>query len=133
MEDNGHNYELMNGDNPTPCSRILSCLNTYTIGSCLYFKNDSEAPDDEEEKPIELETLPRSHRTKQHKRVLGESDNERKRKDFLKADCKMKKRVQFHFDDHIKKWINRPDQRRFPWKIILHLVLLVLVTTQVIC
>ena len=127
------NYELMSGDNPTLCSRILSCLYTYTIGSCLYFKNDAPDHGQKVKEQIELKVLPRSDQTKGQS-VL-ESDkikSEWKRKTFLKEDCKMKKRIQCHFDDHVKKWINRPDQRRFPWKLILHLVLVALVTTQVI-
>ena len=115
-------YELIFEGSPTLCSRICSRLYKYTVGSCLYCSDDETDSD----LLIELNTLP-------GKNAQKESDIERQKKSFLKADCKMKKRIQYHFDDHVKKWINRPDRRRFPWKPILHLVFVALVTTQVSC
>ena len=132
------NYELMGGDNLTLCSRICSCLYAYTVGSCLYFNNDEKDSDQKAKVQIELKALvSESTQQTKGKSAQEESDeiinSEWKKKIFLKADCKMKKRIQYHFDDHVKKWINRPDRQRFPWKPILHLVFVALVTTQVSC
>ena len=46
------------------------------------------------------------------------------------ADRKMKERLHYQFQDHIQKWTNRK-HRRFPWKLVLHLLLVVSVTVQV--
>lgn len=44
-----------------------------------------------------------------------------------RQEALMKEKVNFHFGDHIKKW----KERNFPWKVSLHLLLIVLVTVQV--
>ena len=46
------------------------------------------------------------------------------------ANRKMKERLQHQFQDHIQKWTNT-NHRRFPWKLVLHLLLVVSVTIQV--
>ena len=47
-----------------------------------------------------------------------------------KADSQMKCRLRHQFQDHIQKWTDRKHQR-FPWTLVLHLLLLVSVTVQV--
>ena len=107
----------MSEDNSTlNCSRIFSCLYKYTIASI------GNRP------PKVLKELA-------DPLIILEETEDNKISEWMKkkADCKMKTRVQYHFHDHVFRWINRPDgQRRFPWKLILHLVLVALVTTQVI-
>lgn len=58
-------------------------------------------------------------------------DNKWKRASQVdEADRKMKERLHHQFQDHIQKWTNRR-HRRFPWKVVLHLLLVVSVTVQV--
>ena len=114
--DTNGDYELYNEDN-TVLSGLFSCLYAYTFGSCWYFKNA-----DREE--IELKPMTSSDQINDNGSNLGEGRGRER------ADCRMKKRIQYHFMDHIRRWMD-PDQRRFPWKVILHLLLVVLVTTQV--
>lgn len=115
---------------------------TYTIGSCLYFKNDENRRASSEESELKSLVLKASAEASTHRKngktvlesILEEGDNaknEWKKKTFNAADCKMKKRIQYHFKDHVKRWMNS-DRRRFPWKLILHLMLVILVTTQVV-
>lgn len=135
MDDNEDEvYKLIHEDSPTLCSRICSCLYKYTVGSCLYHNNDDETDSDPLIKPDRYEELTSIHQITGES-AQKESDIEWQKKTFLKikADCKMKKRIRYHFDDHVKRWINRQDRRRFPWKLTLHLVLVALVTTQVNC
>ena len=118
-------YELYDEDTTSAVSRLLSCLYTYTIGSCLYFKNDdASAVSDEDE--IELKPMISIGQKSDNGGTNMESSNE-----WKKAECRMKKRIKYHFTDHIRRWIMDSDQRRFPWKLILHLLLVALVTTQV--
>ena len=122
-------YELYDEDaTDNGCSGLFSCLYTYTIGSCLYFKSDdasspstSSVNNGEE---LELKPMTLSDHAKYDKSKLEEDSG------WKKVECKMKKRIQYHFTDHIKRWMDS-DQRRFPWKMILHLLLVALVTTQV--
>ena len=61
----------------------------------------------------------------------SEKDKQWIRKSCIdKADSKMKERLQRQFQDHIQKWTDAK-HRRFPWKVLLHLLLVVFVTVQV--
>ena len=128
-------YELLDDDNnrnPSVCSKVCSCLYAYTIGSCLYCKNDTNLRENTEE--VELKSmLSMKHKNGEGVSDLEEGDSgsgEWRKRTACKADCKMKKRIQYHFKDHIRRWTDA-NRRRFPWKVILHLLLVVLVTTQV--
>lgn len=127
-------YELVDDeldDDSNVCAKIFSCLYAYTIGSCLYFKSDTDRKATVEE--IKLKSAISTKKNKTKERVLeedGSMSSEWKRKIGLKADCKMKKRIQYHFKNHISRWTDK-NRRRFPWKVILHLLLVALVTTQV--
>jgi len=44
---------------------------------------------------------------------------------------KIKEKLKYHFQNHIEKWRNK-DHPLFPWKATLHILLIILVTTQVI-
>ena len=131
-------YELYDEDTTVNSSSgLLSCLYTYTIGSCLYFKNDdASSVTDEEEIGEEIELKPMIS-TDQKSDNAGTNTEEAGRdstplsNEWKKAECRMKKRIKYHFTDHIRRWIMDSDQRRFPWKMILHLLLVALVTTQV--
>ena len=50
-----------------------------------------------------------------------------KSKESRKEDNRMKKKINLHFESHLQKW----KRQRFPFKVTLHLLLIVLVTTQV--
>ena len=118
-------------DKPTLsiCARIYSYFYTYTVGSCLYFKNDADNAEETELKLV-IQSTGQSNFLDTISREDDDLNNEWKRKVTRIADCKMKKRIQYHFKDHVKRWMDS-DKRRFPWKLILHLLLVALVTTQV--
>ena len=121
--DNNVYHELHDEDTTvSACSALFSCLYAYTIGSCLYFNVD-----DADREEIELKPMISSDQ-KNDKRNLEEGGNTNT--GWEKEECRMKKRIQYHFMDHIRRWMDS-DQRRFPWKMILHLLLVALVTTQV--
>ena len=40
----------------------------------------------------------------------------------------MKEAVNHHYQDHLKKWLQ---YQKFPWKVVFHLLLILLVTAQV--
>ena len=69
--------------------------------------------------------------TSEEREPLMNEDNEWTTK-ILKerADDRIKKRLQRHFQDHVQKW-SRDIHPRFPWKAVLHLLLVVFVTVQV--
>ena len=111
--------------------RFLTFLKTYTIDSCRYAPFGDEtrrlrATIKKDELDIEL-------LRKSNDSVNGplcedhESEWRRKRS---QADNEMKTKLRYHFRSHIGKWKDKT-RRRFPWKLILHILLLVLVTTQV--
>ena len=118
-------------DKPTLsiCARIYSYFYTYTVGSCLYFKNDADNAEETELKLV-IQSSGQRNFLDTVSREDDDLNNESKRKVTRIADCKMKKRIQYHFKDHVKRWMDS-DKRRFPWKLILHLLLVALVTTQV--
>ena len=109
----------------------------YTIGSCCYAplkwlcvtlfhnfccKNDTKH---NKEETSEYETLSKITFPK------NTQDTKWKRSSQIdEADRRMKERLQYHFQDHIQKWTNMKG-RRFPWKLVLHLLLVVSVTVQV--
>ena len=135
-----HEYELQDEDpRVNRCSRLFSCLYAYTIGSCLYFRTENEADQNSsavwrsnESNTEEIELKPAEIPNSQQS---GTSNLEKESDTYMynewrKAECRMKKRIQYHFTDHIRRWMDM-DRRRFPWKMMLHLLLVVLVTTQV--
>ena len=102
-------------------TRICSCLFLYTFGSCSYFgkANNSFTRADR----VELRSLWKSQDA-----TYTTEDHWKKK--TRKADYLMRKQIQHHFQDHIRKWKDskRP---RFPWKMILHFLLVIVVTIQV--
>ena len=99
-------------------SRICSWLYSYTIGSCRYFHTSLSRED-----RIELRMLWQSH-------DVTDTKEDHWKKKTRKADCKMRKRIRYHFKDHIRKWRDT-ERPRFPWKMFLHFLLVVVVTVQV--
>ena len=75
----------------------------YTIGSCVPFSSCSAF----------------GHESA-HSREANEP------KELLVDEIKTK--VSRHFEDHVEKW----RRRKFPWKALFHLLLVILVTIQVI-
>ena len=106
------------GDHRFSLSRICSWLYLYTIGSCRYFNTSL------------------SRKDRRELRMLSQSQDDTDTKEdhwkrkTRKADCQMRKRIRYHFKDHIRKWRDT-ERPRFPWKMILHFLLVVVVTVQV--
>ena len=99
--------------------KMLGILYHYSIGSCIYtllsccsqyFLNDEEPYD-----RVELDILC--------------PENLKKAPESKKAirDTRMKEKINLHFQSHLQKW----KRRQFPFKVTLHLLLVVLVTVQV--
>ena len=102
-------------------ARICSWLFLYTVGSCRYFGRTNNSLSREDR--VELRSIWKSPD------ATYETEDHWKKK-TRKADCSMRKRIRHHFQDHIRKWKN-PDRPRFPWKMILHFLLVIVVTIQV--
>lgn len=110
---------------------FLTCLKTYTIDSCRYslFGGESRrfrATIKKDELDIEL--LRKSNDSINGS--LREDQESEWRGKMSRADNEMKIKLRYHFRSHIGKWTDKT-RRRFPWKLILHILLLLLVTTQV--
>ena len=117
-------YQL-SGGKPSYLTRILDGLRAYTIGSCNYWSchrcdHTIHVPKED----ILLQSKIISDKP-------GDNDEEEEWKRMTwRADRKMKKRLSYHFKSHIEKWTDKT-RRRFPWKLALHVLLLIIVTTQV--
>ena len=111
------------------CSRICSCLFTYTFGSCRYFRKSGITLSHEDR--VELRTLWKSQDPsigRGYTNAQGKEDHWKQK--TREADRLMRKRILYHFKDHIRKWKDS-DRPRFPWKMILHILLVIVVTVQV--
>lgn len=120
------NYQMYCDDKPEEnrsslFSTILSCLYVYTIGSCRYFGANDVSLSHKDR--VELRSLWKS------KEDIDSNEDHWKKK-TRKADCVMRKRIRNHFKDHIRKWKDS-ERPRFPWKMILYISLVVVVTVQV--
>ena len=102
-------------------SRLCSYFYLYTIGSCRYFNPSLSRKD-----RIELRMLWES----QDGNIDTDTKEDQWKRKTRKADCQMKKRIRYHFKDHIKKWRDT-ERPRFPWKMILHFLLVIIVSVQV--
>jgi len=118
-------YEL-SGKEPSYLTRILTGLRMYTIGSCNYSSCHRCAKSSEGD--IQLMALTTKLNVQPNLRSDQEEEEWKRR--ACRADREMKERLRYHFKSHIEKWTDE-DRRRFPWKLVLHLLLLAIVTTQV--
>jgi len=104
----------------TLLGRCLACLHEYTIGSCNYGGNGDRGKDRQAEMRMKsiglISGTPHDHKEPECNIHL--------------AEVEMKEKLHQHFKSHIGKWKSK-NRRRFPWKVILHVILLILVTTQV--
>ena len=116
------NYKL-SGEEPSYLTRILTSLRTYTIGSCNYSSCHSCAKSSEGVKLNVKDNMCGVYSG-------GQEEEEEWEKRACQADKEMKKRLRYHFKSHIEKWTDE-NRRRFPWKLILHVLLLAIVTVQV--
>ena len=121
-----NDYQVYSEDDPKDngrfnLSRLCSCLYLYTIGSCRYFNTSLSRKD-----RIELRMLWES----QDGSIDTDTKEDQWKRKTRKADCKMRKRIRYHFKDHIKKWRDK-ERPRFPWKMILHFLLVIVVSIQV--
>ena len=100
-------------------------LYDYSLGSCItscrnfsqYFQRDTD-PDYIEMNDFYCESL--------KKAVI---EDEKPTTDAIKKiDKLMKEKINHHFENHFQKWKNR---KRFPFKVILDILLIALVTAQV--
>ena len=87
----------------------------YSLSCSQYFRSDGPHAD----KIVEMNNFCSGNLNGEPKWALQ----------FEKAtrDKHMKEKINFHFQSHLQKW----KQRHFPFKVTLHLLLIVLVTTQV--
>ena len=117
-------YKL-SGDKLSYLTRILTSLRKYTIGSCNYsFCRSDSSEEDTQLKALTIKlTVNDDH-------MHGNQEEEEWKRRAGRADREMKKKLRYHFMSHIAKWTDE-DRRRFPWKLMLHVLLLVIVTTQV--
>ena len=130
-----HNF-VSEKDNTEGCwSKIcwlLAQLYHYTIGSCCYtplrwlcitlFHDCCKycCTNRKKEEIPYYEKIPENVQDNKWKRASQVDE----------ADKRMKERLHYQFQDHIQKWTDR-NHRRFPWKLVLHLLLVVSVTVQV--
>ena len=112
-------------DNRFSPSRLCSCLYLYTIGSCRYFDASLSRKD-----RIELRMLRESQNSRQNGSIDTDAREDQWEKKARNADYQMRKRIRYHFKDHIKKWRD-PERPRFPWKMILYFILVIVVSVQV--
>ena len=130
LNENYHTYDDEPEDrNPRSnlLSRICSCLYLYTFGSCLYFGRTNVSLTRKDR--IELRTLWKSRSVTDDASDAQHQEDQWKKK-TQKADHLIKKRIQHHFQDHISKWKDT-ERPRFPWKMMLHILLVIIVTVQV--
>jgi len=109
--------------------RLLACLKTYTIGSCQYSPFDGETSrfrDTVRKDGKDIELL-RSNNSFVNGTLREESEWGGR---MSRANSEMRAKLRHHFKSHIEKWTDET-KRRFPWKLILHILLILLVTTQV--
>jgi len=118
-------YKL-SGDKQSYLTRFLTGLRKYTIGSCHYSFCHCESSEED----IQLKALTVNLTVRKDAEMRGDEEDEEWKRRAGRADREMKKRLRYHFKSHIEKWTDE-NRRRFPWKIMLHLLLLVIVTTQV--
>ena len=114
--------------------RIFKSLYQYTISSCAsslrlskYWLSDEPPVEPLSDEPhtkvvVEMASFPPGN--------LNTGAPESKESTVTmkeRLDNRMKKKINLHFESHLQKW----KRQRFPFKVTLHLLLIVLVTTQV--
>ena len=117
--------------------RFFTSLYQYTIISCMsslqltnYWLSD-EPPEELSNEPdtkrvvIEMNSFPPGNQNASVQDGAPKSKKAATEKES--QDERMKKKIKFHFQSHLQKW----KRQRFPVKVTLHLLLIVLVTTQV--
>lgn len=91
----------------------LKTLYKYTIGSCIpskYSRDKTQNVEQELEEPAAV--------TPDFAQIMDNSHGGKE----------LKKRINYHFQNHLQKW----ERKKFPWKALSHLLLVLLVTIQVI-
>ena len=112
-------------------SQVFSCLYSFTIGSCQYdffSKLKVSSSDKRIEQNGEDGGTDEPNIEMNAPMILDEEKQWKMR--TQKADSIMKRRIRYHFTDHIRKWADK-ERSRFPWKLIFHCLLVTLVTAQV--
>ena len=102
-------------------SKMLGILYQFSIGSCIhsllscsdYFRSDE--PHERQYESVELDAL-----------CPGNLKKAQESKKSIR-DTRMKEKINLHFQSHLQKW----KRKHFPFKVTLHLLLVVLVTAQV--
>ena len=102
-------------------SKMLGILYQFSIGSCIhsllscsdYFRSDE--PHERHYESVELDAL-----------CPGNLKKAQESKKSIR-DTRMKEKINLHFQSHLQKW----KRKHFPFKVTLHLLLVVLVTVQV--
>ena len=119
--------------------RMFKSLYQYTIISCMsslnlsnYWQSDEPPVElsiesDAKGVVIEMDSFPPGNQKAGVQDGTPKSKNPIDIEKERRADELMKKKIKFHFQSHLQKW----KRQRFPFKVTLHLLLIVLVTTQV--
>ena len=122
---NRNRYGKNDDDDDYTIAWCLTKVYHLTVGSCLRsclrYICCKNLPNDEHEMSdvaSDEETTP----------LCADHWNEKGR--IERVDSRMKEKLRHQFQDHISKWIQYKHPR-FPWKLILHLLLVGLVTAQV--
>ena len=102
----------------------LKILYKYSLGSCIHSKR---CPCVARQRC----TCTCSQSNKDAELEMADISNSKPNTEIKeRKDCEtcMKKAVNYHYQSHVKKW---SQHQKFPWKVILHLLLVALVTIQV--
>ena len=105
----------------TMMDKFLACFYAYTIGSCYYGVGDTPFCNGKMGDFVEMHM---------NSNGVVHDHSQEPECHICSAEIQMKSKLHHHFKSHIGKWTNK-NRRRCPWKVILHIILLLLIMTQV--
>ena len=105
----------------TMMDKFLAYFYAYTIGSCYYGGGYTPFCNREMGEFVEMHM---------NSNGVVHDHNQEPECHICSAEIQMKSKLHHHFKSHIGKWTNK-NRRKFPWKVILHIILVLLITTQV--
>lgn len=106
------------------CEHAKSCLKVlydYSVGSCLPAQYTGASKRNGTKQRTDAETIEMDD-------FIGLIPEREAVTTKDRKELEMKDAVKFHYQSHLQKWTKH---KRFPWKVIFHLLLVVLVTIQV--
>jgi len=114
------NQKSLSDVNQTRLTWFFTNLFRFTLGSCYFLRGDSHS----------LSHELTDYVTEEREPLINKGGDWATKTLKERTDHRMKERLRRHFQDHIQKW-SRDKHPRFPWKAVLHLLLVVFVTVQV--